>query len=137
MTTTPSRHRPTRAILGDDVVLPLPALERDQRDVVASCANVLIGRDEAIVQRRKQRRRRNRMAQVIVQEVAQPARRLQLRHVGVQVQPVDAANRQGHVVADKLVDVGHQRLLWRGSRPMLLHAEYADVDSSAPTLYSQ
>ena len=52
---------------------------------------------------------------------------LQLRQVRVQVQAVETANGQRHVVANKLMDVGHRRLLWRGNRPMLLHAEYADV----------
>jgi hypothetical protein len=45
----------------------------------------------------------------------------------MEVQAVEAANGQGHVVANKLVDVGHRRLLWRGNRPMLLQLEYADI----------
>ena len=78
------------------------------------------------------------MAQVIAEEVAQAAGRLQLRHVGVQIEAVETANGQGHVVANKLVDVGHRRLLWRGNRPMLLHAEYADVlRRRRQRLYSQ
>ena len=45
----------------------------------------------------------------------------------VQIQAIETPNGQGHVVANKLVDVGHRRLLWRGNRPMLLHPECADV----------
>jgi hypothetical protein len=76
------------------------------------------------------------MAQVIVEEVAQPARGLQLRQVGMQVEAVQTANGQGHVVANKLVDVGHQRLLLAKKSPDALHREYADVtDVGANALY--
>src|SRR3970040_2410187 len=54
---------------------------------------------------------------VIAFEVAQPARRLQLGHIGVQVKAIETANGQGHVVANKLVDVGHQRLLLAKKSP--------------------
>ena len=109
-------HRPTRAILGDHVVFPLAPLERDQRDVLRGRVG-LDRRDQPIEHRREQRRRRNRMAQVIAEEVAQPARRLQLRHVRVEVQAIETANGQGHMVANKLVDVGHRRLLLAKKSP--------------------
>ena len=112
----PVVHRPARAIVGDHVVFALAALERDQRHVLRGRVG-LDGADEAVQHRRKQRGRRDRMAQVIPKEVAQPTRRLQLGHVGVQVQPVETPNGQGHVVANKLVDVGHRRLLLAKKSP--------------------
>src|SRR5713101_405514 len=52
------------------------------------------------------------MPQVVVEEVAQTARRLQLGHVGVQIHAIDAADFERDVVTDNVGDVGrHQNLL--------------------------
>ena len=51
---------------------------------------------------------------MVVQEVAQAAGRLELGHVGVQIQTVDAANLERHVLADNRVDVGRHRTLLAG-----------------------
>ena len=52
------------------------------------------GGDKAVVSRFEQRGRGHGMTQVVVEEVAEPAGRLQLGHVGVQIQPIDAADFQ-------------------------------------------
>jgi hypothetical protein len=63
-------HRPPRAIVGDDVVLALAALERNQRHILPRRVG-LDRADEAIEHGREQRRGRNGMPPVIPEEVAQ------------------------------------------------------------------
>jgi hypothetical protein len=108
--------RSTRPIVRHDVVFALTALEGDERHVLGRCVG-FDRPDEAVEHGQEQRRGGDRMAPVIAEEVAQAAGRLELRHVGVQVEAVETANGQGHVVANKLVDVGHQRLLLAKKSP--------------------
>lgn len=69
-------------------------------------------RREPIVQRAEQRGGWNRVAEVVVEEVAQAAGRLQFRHVGMQIQAIEAPDGERHVVVDNGRDVGrHQTLL--------------------------
>ena len=130
------REWPPRPVVGDDVVFALTPLECDQRNLLrrGECLNRA---DKSIEHGAEQRWRRNRMAQMILEEVAQSARRLELRHVRMEVQAIETANGQGHMVANKLVDVGHRRLLWRGNRPMLLHTEYAGARRRRQRFHSQ
>src|SRR5712691_1425793 len=58
--------------------------------------------------------RGDRIPEVIVEEVAQATRCLQLRHVGMQVEPVDTAHRERDVLADNVRDVGRHRTLLGG-----------------------
>ena len=52
------------------------------------------------------------MSQVVVEEIAQPAGRLELGHVSMQVETIDAPHFERHVVTDNVSDVGrHQNLL--------------------------
>jgi hypothetical protein len=68
--------------------------------------------DEAVVHRLEEGRRRNGVAKMIPQEVAEPAGRLQLGSVGVQIQAIDAADFERHVLTDNGGDVGrHWNLL--------------------------
>jgi hypothetical protein len=67
----PLVHRPTHPIPRHDVVFPLPALKRDQRDLLRSRRG-LDRADEAIKHGREQRRRGNGMPPVIPEEVTPP-----------------------------------------------------------------
>ena len=58
--------------------------------------------DETIVSRFQQRGRRHRVAQIVVEEVAQAAGCLELGHVRVQIQPVEAPDLEGDVVTDNV-----------------------------------
>jgi hypothetical protein len=95
-----------RAVLGGDVILALTALELHDRDVVA-IGEVIDGSDERVVHRTQERRRRDGVTQVLLEEVAELSGRLQPRKVAVDVEPIDAGDRQRDVIADNLVDVGH------------------------------
>jgi hypothetical protein len=66
------------AIARDHVVLALAGLERNQRDVVPLRKRGDRS-DEAIVEWLEERGRRNRMPEVLLEEVAEPAGGLQLR----------------------------------------------------------
>ena len=63
---------PARPIVGDDVVFALAPRERDQRNVLRRGVS-LHRADEAIEHGREQRRRRNRMAHMIPEEIAEAA----------------------------------------------------------------
>jgi hypothetical protein len=105
----PAREAP--AILGDDVVLPLLGLEGQHRDAIAARKRG-DGGHEAIVERFEARGRRDRVAQVLLEKVAEAARRLELGHPGMQIQAVNAPDFERHVLADNGGDVGrHQTLL--------------------------
>jgi hypothetical protein len=72
-------------------------------------------------------RRRDQIPEVIVEEVAQAAGRLQLGHVRMQIQAVDTPNLKGDVVADNVGDVGHHTDLLGGRSPMrVLSLEHTD-----------
>src|SRR5262249_13407367 len=100
-------------VLGHDVILPLLRFERDQRDAV-TLGEALDGANEPIMQRLEQRRRWNRMAEVFLQEETETPRGLQLRHPRVQVQAINAADLERHVLADNGSDVGRHRTLLGG-----------------------
>jgi hypothetical protein len=97
------------------IVFALASLELDDRDQVAAskCRDVL---DEAIVQWAKDRRRSDAVAEMIAQESAELAARLQPWHVAVKVQTVNARGGQRHVVAQYGGDAGgrHRRRLPTG-----------------------
>jgi hypothetical protein len=63
-------------------VFVLPGFEFHHGDAIPG-NEVMDHRGEPLAHRREQRRRRNRMAKMIAQEVAESARRLQLRGIGV------------------------------------------------------
>ncbi len=104
-----------RSILSRDIVLALAAFELDDR------YELLLGKyadrlDETVVQRAEGGRRSDLIAEVIAQEGAQLTGRLQLGHVAVEIEPVNARGRQRDVVAQYRGDVGawHRRRLPRG-----------------------
>ena len=63
------------------------------------------------------------MPQVVVEEVAQAAGRLELGHVGVQIDPVDAPDFERDVVTDNVGDVGHHQNLLAETPVMVLLTE--------------
>jgi hypothetical protein len=66
------------------------------------------------------------IAEVVVQEVAQAAERLELGHVGVQIHAVNTPDLKRHVVTDNTGDVGRHSDLLGGRSPMkVLQLEYA------------
>ena len=99
--------------------LYLVRFERHLRNVVAP-DELVDGVDKVVVQGAKQRTRQNRVTEIAVQEVAQAAGCLQLRHIGVQVQAVNAADLERHVVADNVSDVGRHRNLLP-EIPLIVH----------------
>jgi hypothetical protein len=107
--------RELRAIRRDDRVFVLAWVERNKRYRVVGGIG-LHGRDKAIVHGPKQRRRGNRVAEMVPQEVAQPTRGLKLRHIALQVDAIKTPDRQRDVILDNAVDVGrHRDLLGRKS----------------------
>ena len=98
---------------GDDRILILTRFELDQRHGVVG-GERLHAFDKAIVHRPKQRRRRNGMSEMVAQKVAESAGRLELGHVALHMEAIEAADTQGHVIRDNGLDVGrHQILLGR------------------------
>jgi hypothetical protein len=62
-----------------------------------------------------------------MEEVAQPARRLKLRHVRVQIHAVDTSDFKRDVVTDNVGDVGRHSDLLGGRSPMrVLPLEHVD-----------
>src|SRR5262249_15440124 len=59
----------------------------------------------------QQGRRRHRVAEVVVQEVAQAARSLELGHVTLHVEAVDTPHLERNMLTDNRVDVGHHQNL--------------------------
>ena len=129
------RHHPVSAValsrfhVGTDVV--------ELAVVQAGAVRLLQGQDRDAVARRvvldlttepvsdllEQRRRRDRVAQVIGQEPDHLAAHLQVGHVGVEVQPVDALDLQRDMAVQHVVDVHHRRRYHpRGSTPARSHA---------------
>ena len=103
--------RESRAVVGDDIIFPLTGLELHGRNVVLAHERLDRGQ-EPVMHRPEECWRWDRISEVIVEEVAQATGRLQLGHVGVQIQAVDTADRERHVLTDNVGDVGrHQTLL--------------------------
>jgi hypothetical protein len=99
------------AVGRDKRVLAVNAFEGNKRHVPIG-RKLLNGCDKAIVSRLEQRWRGHRMTQVVVEEVAQATGRLELGHVRVQINAVDAPNLERDVLTDNVGDVGrHQNLL--------------------------
>ena len=66
-------------------------------------------RKKAVMDGPEEGRRRDRIPEMIVEEVAQATGRLERGHVGVQIQAVDTPDRKRHVLADNVGDVGRHR----------------------------
>lgn len=98
-----------------DIVFALAALELNDRHqlLLGKCRDVL---HEAIVKGAERGRRGNPIAEVVAQEGTQLTARLELGHVAVEVQTVNARSGQRDVVAQYRGDVGawHRRRLPRG-----------------------
>jgi hypothetical protein len=103
----------SRAVFRHTLVLALAALERHDLETLRRRKR-LNGRDEAIVAGFEEGWRRHGIAEMVVQEVAQAAGRLELGHVGVQIQTVDTLDFERHVLTDNRVDVGRHRILLAG-----------------------
>ena len=88
-------------LLGHHVVLPLALRERDQRHAVLRHED-LDRRDEGLADRIHQRRGGERVATMRAEEVRHPALVLQLRHVDVEVHPVDALDLERRVLGEDL-----------------------------------
>jgi hypothetical protein len=82
----------------------LATLEVDQRHAVP-LSKLMHPLHESVMQRPEQGRRRDRFSQVLVQKAPQPAGRLKHWHIAVEVQAIDAGDRQRHVIADNAVEV--------------------------------
>jgi hypothetical protein len=94
------------AILGSDIVFALPPLKVDYGDTVLG-GERLDGSDESLGHTPQECRRGHLLASVIPQEADQLPRRLQPGYVGIQVDAVQALHLKGYMLAEKLVDVGH------------------------------
>ena len=92
------------------LVLTLAALEWHQRAAVLLCEALDVG-EEAIAHRGEQRRRRDRVASMVFEEVPELSRGLQRRHLAVDVDAIDTGNRQADVVLDNGVDVAFHVVL--------------------------
>src|SRR6266478_633091 len=111
-----------RPVLGREAVLALTSLELHHGDLML-VGEVVDRADESFTHRLEQRRRRNGVAEVLFEEVAELPRRLQRREVAVDVQTIDTSNRQRDVIADNLVDVGHGGIL-RGKRVLQCYSRH-------------
>jgi hypothetical protein len=89
-------------------ILTLAAFKRDDRNPM-EIGERLDGGDEAIVSWFDQGGRRHGVAEIVVEEVAQAAGRLELGHIGVQIHAVNAPDLERHVVTDNVGDVGRHR----------------------------
>ena len=110
----PDRHHPRLAgrleVGADDVDLAVGLGETDQRDVVdlGELEHRLAERQPDLVE---QRRRRHLGATMLTQERDDLTRHLQVRHVPVEIEPVEALDLQRHVTSEQIVDVrdiGHR-----------------------------
>jgi hypothetical protein len=93
-----------------DGVFVLAGLEFHDGNGVGG-GKLLDRRGEAVVHRFEQGGRGNRMAEMIAQEVTEAAGRLQLGHIRVQIEPVEAAHFERDMVTDNVGDVGRHRNL--------------------------
>ena len=82
---------------------PTPEVDERNRLLLREPADVS---DEAVVQRSKECRRRDRVVKVVTEEVDQLAGGLQSGQIAVEVDAVDTAGGQGEVIADNAGDVG-------------------------------
>src|SRR5205823_1843531 len=86
-------------VLGSDAILLLTAAEMDDRDRVLACEALdVIG--EALQQRSEQGWRSNGCVELLATEAADVTRRLEERHVAIEVQTIHAGDGQGHVVIE-------------------------------------
>ena len=113
-----------RTVRRDKLVLALATFERDARNVPL-LGELLDGGDDAIVVWLEQRGGRHRMPEIIVKEVTQAAGCLELGHVGVQIDAIDAADFKRDVVADNIRDVGRHQTFLAGSPMKVLQPEHA------------
>jgi len=98
---------------GGEGIFVLARFEHDERHGVIRGERLDRG-DKAIVHRTEQRRRGNRMSEMVAQKIAEPAGRLQLGHVPLQIDAIKTAHGEGDVILDNGLDVGrHQILLGR------------------------
>jgi hypothetical protein len=93
-------------------------------------------RGESVVHRLEERGGRNRVAEVIAQEVAKTAGGLQLRQIGMQIEAVDAADLQRDVVTDNVSDVGFHRNLLAEIPAMVLLTKHAGL-RTGPNIFSE
>jgi len=98
------------AMLVGDIVLALPTLEVNHRGPVALSV-LLYPRHETIMDGPENGGRRDRLPKMVTHEEAQLPGHLKRGDVPVDVDSIDTADRQGDVVADNLVNVGHLELL--------------------------
>ena len=123
----------SRAVVGDDVIFPLTGLELHGRNPVL--ARERVDRfQESVMHRPEEGWRWDRLSKVIVEEVAQATRCLELGHIGMQVEPVDTAHRERDVLADNVCDVGRHRASLVGRSMMVLRKEDAGV-RIGPNIY--
>ena len=94
------------AIRLDDRVLALLFPEFNPRDLVLSRPCPQAG-FERVADLAEHGGRRDLLATPPHEKIDDAARALQPRDIGVEIQPVDAADFQGHVVFDNLGNVGH------------------------------
>jgi hypothetical protein len=94
------------AMLGGDVLLAGATLEVDEGDLLRS-GEGFGGLDEGLAHLLEQRGRGDRVAAVLGEEGHQLARHLERRDVTVEIQPVQALDLEGHMVAQQLVDGRH------------------------------
>jgi hypothetical protein len=104
----------TRQVLVHDVVLALTLDEVDPRHTLLT-GEAAHRRAEAVTDRRQRRGRGDRQPQLAVHEPHQPRRVLQLRHVDVEIHPINALHLEHHMIVE---DISHAaRYRHHGLRP--------------------
>ena len=127
--------REARPIVGREVVLPLAPLEVDDGRVVLGSKD-LHRMDKPVVHGTKQGRRRDRVSQVVPQEVAEPTRGLELGEVAIQVDAVDTVDRERDVVPQY---AGHvRRVHWDLPQGLFWQAQwYAREQNASAGLFGR
>jgi hypothetical protein len=115
------------AVLGSDAILLLTAAEVDDRDrVLVSEALDVVG--EALQQWSEQGWRSNGCVELLATEGTDVARRLEQRHIAIEVQTIHTGDGQGHVVAE------YGGNAWAGHDRRLPHGSIAHTDGASPAL---
>ena len=134
------QHDPARLVkrerwaVGDRVFI-LAGLEFHHRNRMRG-RKLLDRRGESVVHRLEERRRRNRMTEMIAQEVTEATRGLQLGHIGMQIEPVEAADFERDVLTDNGGDVGcHRNLLAEIPAMVLLKKDAGLI--TGPNIFSE
>jgi hypothetical protein len=87
---------------------PVGLLQAQNRNVMVGSKGLDLAA-EPVADLLEQGRRGDREPKVLGEEGGHLAAHLQVRHVGVQIEPINAVERQADVAVEDVVDVGHGR----------------------------